>query len=251
MGTHRSKHNKGRKPLYKEYGSLPDKDVPWWAANPAPHAVHKPAFTPRRLSPPKVAVELTESVRRFLESRRAGPATLSLDPLPSMPERVISGEIFTGRPENNDGARARASTSDILLQLYTEEYLTIRHYRAGRIWQRDMESATIQPNLTINWAEPARGMHYQRRGDLTEYQWEAMGRRRAFAKEAGAAVANFLDAALDANMGRRALTIAFGLDSTTLGEAITGALDELSIHLGFDIRWGEREVRVRGWRVAA
>lgn len=250
MGTRRSKHNKGRKPLYKEHGSLPDKDVPWWAANPAPHSVHKPAFTPRRLSPPKVAVELTESVRRFLEARRHGPEKLPQS-LPQMPERVISGEVFTGRPENNDGAKARASASDILLQLYTEERLTIRQYRAGRIWQRDMESATIQPNLTINWAEPARGMHYQRRGDLTEYQWEAMTRRRSFAKAVGPAVGSFLDAALDANMGRRALTLAFGLDPSTLEEAVAGALDELSIHLGFDIRWGEAEIRVRCWRAAA
>lgn len=243
MGTRRSKHNKGRKPLYKEFRLISAGDTPWWHDDGWTRPVEASPVPLRRYKPPTPNVQLEARVAAFLAQRQAVPDNIPIPSTRRDPERVP--EVINIDADH----RVSSAPDDIILQMMIERRLTGRQFRAGRIWQFDMEAATIQPLRGFDWSR-AQSM-YQSRGDVTDRQFEAMRRRREFVDAYGPEPARFLDLCLDAFQTRGGLMRLFGLRACELHDHINRALTALCLHLGFHAMPDREEPRIRSWRAVA
>lgn len=253
MGTRRSRHNKGVKPLYKNIDRDSARFATWGILGEKPEREKPEPVIPRHVVAPRVSVDLEESVKRFLEERaKAKAPIIQTAARERRAAEFVNVSAFLSPAKEQEESSLTVSQDDILLQMFMERRLSGRQFRAGRIWQYDFEAATIQPNLSIDWSESVKGMHYQRCGDVTERQYNAMGRRRAFIEEAGSSVAAFLDFALGADRGRSHLLKLLAVDGDGLHAAVDSGLKTLCVHLGFDVRPDtDDQIRIRAWRKAA
>jgi hypothetical protein len=233
MGTHKSKHNKGRKPLYKDFERV---TVRHWMPEPKPLRERLIPNVPRRRARPPAAATLVEMVARYIEKRRETEARQEADklfPRAKGPEfRTIDGTVFN--PHFSDGLHdvVQSSERDVLLQLFIERKISAGYLHAGRRWQQLREQATIQPNMSIAWSQSIRRMPYQARGNLSDAQSSAMAYRRAFREYAGPAAVAFLDFCLDADRGRDDLTALLKMDRDQLAKVIEDALYRLCVFVG-------------------
>lgn len=226
MGTRRSKHNKGRKPLYKEHRRhLIEDDKP---------AHEKARMIPgtRRVRREATATpELADVVAAYLEKRSVENARKfagQVFPAPTKsPElRVINGDVFNPHLADDNPNLVQASESDVLLQLFVERKISGGQLHAGRRWQRIREQATIQPNACL-LARAWGGRPYQARGNISDAQVDAMTYRRDFLSYAGPAALAFLDFCLDADRGADELTRLFKIDRDQLAAIIDDLLSKL------------------------
>lgn len=247
MGTRRSKHNRGRKPFYKDHDHTTLADIApveahGWEeeAEQFLHDRHANSFAEARYRPTrgylatrigKPDPELTASVKAYLAKRRAEQARLEaaavFPDVRRSPERVISTFDFTREADH-----VEPSHRDILMEMFVERKITHGQIYAGRRWQADKERAAIQPSRSIEWSNP--GVPYQARGDLTGSQWAAMKRRSSFVAAEGIAMATFLDFCLEADRGRSELVQMTGITAVSLECAIEDMLTKLCRHFG---RW--------------
>lgn len=244
MGTRRSKHNKGRKPLYKEHGTETARHFDFEAAERKPREKIVPIVRNRKARP-AAEVALTESVARYLANRPKNSKVDFADqpvPMADIPERQQWD--ISHLNSNEDGKLVAPSERDILLQLYVERKISGLQLRAGRAWQWDMEAAAIQPNMSIDWATPRIGLHYQTRGDLTERQYQAMARRREFQRSIGTSALRMLDFCLDVDRGRADLIFWLQCAARNVDGVIRQLLDTLAAAQG--VPHGQRRVYL--WR---
>lgn len=235
MGTRKSKHNKGRKPLYKHF----ERDtVRTFQSEPEmmrtriiPDMRHRRTYQPENTD--KV-VALTAEVQRYIARRReieARQESVKEFPKPSGEQfHLIDGSMFL--PYFSDGRHdvVRPSERDVLLQLFVERKISAGQMHAGRRWQADKEWATLQPSRTIDWSASTRP--YQARGTVTGSQWGAMKRRRSFIDAEGIAVATFLDFCLEPDRGLADVVRRTGAAVVILECAIDDLLTRLCRHFG-------------------
>lgn len=314
MGTRRSRHNKGRKPFYKEVDRETIRGIEWSAPKvirerQVPQVRH---LTARLRQRQPSNVHLVEEVQAFLARRNAPAPDLvalhnrfdgkcqycgkdtELSYTAPRDDRATRDHVIprsrggTDDPDNITLAcgrcnqlkankdlsggrelriisdlsyvnrhieygmpaedRVAASHRDILLQLYAERKISAFQLRAGRAWQFDMERAAIQPNATIDWSEPRGGLHYQRRGDITEAQHEAMARRREFARAMGCHTVRALDFCLDVDRGRDQLASILRCSKKSVHEMMSRLLDLIAASTGEESRDMRRSWV---WRAAA
>lgn len=239
MGTRRSKHNRGRKPFYKNIERTTLADIApveverWEDEADAFFEGHRlDNFYEARAATgsyvaskiPQQDVELTEQVKAYLakrqeEAKRKDAASVFPE-VRRLPERVALPSFF--KPEIE---QVSASARDVLMQLFVERKISAGQLHAGRRWQADKERATIQPSRSIDWSKSLAG--YQRRGDLTESQYAAMVRRRAFVGFAGFASATFLDFCLEPDRGRDTLIEIMRLPAAQVEASINDLLVKL------------------------
>lgn len=234
MGTRRSRHNKGRKPLYKHFER--DTIRQWSDEKPEPErTVFNKPRTWTSKTEVKASPELLPIVARYLETRKQVEARKQAGAV--FPN--ARGEEFSSLDiaDHDTAARVQPSERDILLQLFVERKIGVGQLHAGRKWQMFREWATIQPNQTIDWScgSVAR-MPYQKRGDLTESQCSAMKHRRLFLDYAGAVASSFLDFCLDADRGRAELLSSLKMESDQLAEIFDNLLTQVCVC--FDINQG-------------
>jgi hypothetical protein len=191
---------------------------------------------------------LAESVAQYLANRpRDNKPDFADQPFP-MADVAERQQFNVEHYQSEDGGKLVApSERDILMQLYAEKKITALQLRAGRSWQWDMEAAAIQPNVSIDWSEPRGGLHYQKRGDLTERQYTSMMRRRDFQKSMGNAALLMLDACLDVDRGRSELTFMFKCRGQNVDATMRQLLDLLSAATGMT----EHQRRTWVWRMSA
>jgi hypothetical protein len=230
MGTRRSKHNKGRKPLYKEHRLHLLADEPLFVAAARSQL---PAPRPRRRATPKtVTPELLAEVSAFLEKRAeqrkeeekysAVVADLNAATV-SRPERVLlkswSGETA---PHSE---RLSVSANDILMQMFVDHQIGVSLLRTGREWQRYARDAQIQPSQTVDWS--GRGGQYQARGGPTERQWVALRWRASIGNRGGRNLVRSLDICLSEDVGRKRLVEICGLPAAKAIDALRAVLVRL------------------------
>lgn len=223
MGTRRSKHNKGRKPLYKEHRSnlieVDEKRAP---------ATAPPVSIQRRAAAPAVEVQLTSEVISFLEKRREMEALRAAEVAKTKRHNlqvVASPEFVPMSMAEVD--RSGISPRDVLIQMYGAKEISFSLFRTGREWQRAMERGTIQPGRSIDWSVLIQNAAYQRKGDLCEVQRIAMIDRAAIAKFCGRGFVVALDRCLGLDVGRRELCALFRTDWKNAREAIVWILRRL------------------------
>lgn len=214
MGTRSSRHNKGRKPIYKEHGGKDSLRHFTLEIAPKRRSQQLVPIVKKRQAIER-QVELEATVTAFLARRQAAMQ-------PALPE--ASAEIDfrlagqgTFETEIADKL-VDVSQRDILLQLFVERKITAGQLHAGRVWQRYKEGATIQPNRSIDWSGEYRG--YQPRGDLTESQYFSMKQRQLFMDAVGTKAVSFLDFCLDADKGRAAILRALTADADKIEDYI-------------------------------
>lgn len=253
MGTRRSKHNKGRKPLYKDFER---ETIRRWSYDEEKPAREKIVPEKRNLSNarrPTPKPELADIVSQYLAKRQQDAARMEADKV--FPERkrehefrLIDGSVFNPHLAADNDELVRSSDRDVLLQLFIERKISTGQLYAGRRWQTDRERATIQPNMTIDWSQSTSKMPYQRRGDLTGVQSAAMARRRQFIESSGVACASFLDFCLDADRGRSELMGLLRVDGVELSKIFDDLLSKLCVCFG--VRYQDRN-RTHVWRQTA
>jgi len=186
-----SKHNEGRKPRYKEHGAgdrrhlSPEKRVPEKLI---------PRATARARAAPDV--ELTESVRRYLAERQE-PVTIA-----SKPPVVEHNDLIVG--SRNLRESDFASQRDIVLEMYIDKRLSVAELQAARMWQHYMEEMCLQPPISCD-PSGREGYQYQRDGEISQSQYDAMVCRRIAEKALGKPNRAFLDAILQPDIGLKHL----------------------------------------------
>lgn len=101
--------------------------------------------------------------------------------------------------------------ADLLLSLYQERQITLAELEAGRQWQFWFGAACIQPFRSFDWGAPIRTQAvFQRRGELSDHQADAMANRAMFRKVVGRFVADMLDIVLRPEATRRELVAIYG-----------------------------------------
>lgn len=229
MGTRKSRHNKGRKPLYKEVGRETVRRA-FEDEKPAHEEARLIPFARRAHRETSAAPELADVVAVYLEKRRAENARKfdgQVFPAPkkSAEHRFIDGAEFNPHLADDNPDLVRASESDVLLQLFVERRISAGQLHAGRWWQRMREQATLQPNacfLARAWGKP-----YQVRGNISDSQVDAMAYRRDFRSYAGPAALAFLDFCLDADRGGEELTRLLNIGRDQLAAVIDDLLSKL------------------------
>lgn len=223
MGTHRSRHNKGRKPLYKEHGSESFRNLDFNEKSGRKKII--PVLpTPRRT---ERAVELTETVARYLAARKTREAAPVKSPkLPALPAVQLRSLL----PFDRD--LVGTADHDIALKLYMERRASLNQLMSARMWQHYLEEYTVQPCVSIDPSSPLRNQMWQRDGDLDEAQHRAMIVRKIITKALGVARVRFLDAILQPDIGRTDAVKMFGVSWQKLEYELLYCLDALSIYFG-------------------
>lgn len=228
MGTHRSRHNKGRKPMYKHF----ERDsVRTWDFEEKPLREKIVPIVRNNYASPKTkkTIQLIDEVRAFIEARKERDALAKAETA-HLAENAF--HLIVGNHETDNKEVVAASARDVLLQLFMERKISGGHMYAGRRWQDIMERATLQPNMSIDWSQRVSLMPYQARGTVTDGQWSAMKTRRRFHDEHGPSLLGLLDFCLQPDRRRADLIRAFNtnddelvkLFENLLGKA-AGALD--------------------------
>lgn len=231
MGTRRSRHNKGRKPLYKDFerdtvrtSSFDDQPRPREKFVPPPEM--RGNYTAPRT---QRVVELESAVIRFME-RRAEQSKQDHEEVSRrhQPERV-SREF----PDCDPVGTVRVSNSDILLQMFHHREISGRQLLAGRVWQFNLDRATIQPSATIA-LDPDAVRQYQARGTISDDQWDSMRRRRIFAEQVGNRYLRLADFCLGQDWRRADLMRSLGVSGGQLALILDDMLAKLAVHFGLN-----------------
>ncbi len=230
MGTRRSKHNKGRKPLYKEHGT---ETIRHWDADEG--VVEKRKLIPhvrnRTINvKPAPDIGLEAKVAAYLERRRAIAARKETDQ--QFPQRwnETPERISVVLPDWRAAEEVEPSRRDILMELFVERKITGSQLHIGRRWQSDRERATIQPNKSIDWSRPIAGAYSTR--DINDAQWSAMRRRRNFIDQAGASTATLLDFCLEVDRGRDDLMKTFRVSACQVDAMVEDLIEKLQSFFG-------------------
>lgn len=129
------------------------------------------------------------------------------------------------------------SERDILLQLYVEKKISRVEMEAGRLWQRYMTEATIQPCVSFDPATPvSQARLWQPDGDLTDRQYTAIRHRRIIEQAIGRGPRSLLDALLEPDVGRSAIIRTYGLASRQLVERLRYFLKEIAVCFGMSTK---------------
>jgi hypothetical protein len=224
MGTHKSRHNKGRKPLYKEHGSDSARNFVERVEKPADVTIpfrHQPRQNPNP--------ELQAQVARYLAERRAETAIA----LAAEKKPVFNAHDFLPTIERQSLLDlAIVSDRDLALQLYAERKIRKVELYAARMWQHYFEEYTIQPNISIDASAPMQKQSWQRDGDLSEPQYRALVVRKIATRALGRNRAAFLDRILAPDMGRRDAIRIFKTSGDVIELALKQLLNCLAIFFG-------------------
>lgn len=245
MGTRKSKHNKGRKPFYKDYDRTKLADICPISntasgndiANVSCYSIisnyHGASTKPSMhdnwiISRPNP--ELSAIVKTYLakkqEEQRRHDALQTFPDVRRDPERVLLRDY-----EPPIAERVETSRRDVLMEMFVERKITPGQMHAGRRWQADRERATLQPSRTIDWSL-GRLAGYQVRGGLSPQQWNAMKRRRDFIKAEGLAAATMLDFLLDNDQGRSAIVRLMKIPPVRIEQMLDDLLTRLCEYFG-------------------
>lgn len=247
MGTRRSKHNKGRKPLYKHF----ERDtIRQWTFGEEPTERNWDDREPQRIvystAKPTPSPELLPIVQKYIEARKIVEARKEANShFPAVGGNVLALVEDGARNPHLVAERVEPSERDVLLQLFVEHRISAGQLHAGRRWQAWREAAAIQPNATIDWSGEYKP--YQARGNLTELQFAAMRARRQFLDYAGIASVTFLDFCLDADRGCADLMRLLRLDRRQIGDVLDDLLMKLCAFYG---KRRDEGLRVDFWRAA-
>lgn len=250
MGTRRSKHNKGRKPLYKHFER---ETVRHWESGDQKREREKvvPIVRNRGWAIKAPEPGLAADVARYMEKRRAEAARNKAVRAFAKPDgekfHLIEGAAFEPFAT---AEMVRSSDRDVVLQLYIERKISAGQLHAARKWQAWKEQGSIQPNMTIDWSQSMNRSPYQRRGDLTDGQWSAMQRRREFLEYKGAASAAFFDFCLDADRSRSELLALLKINGERLEQIFDDLLTKLCECFGMASNERYRN-QIRRWRAAS
>lgn len=232
MGTRSSRHNKGRKPLYKEHGT----DSARFFVERVPQIVSEHPSIPFRHAPrPAPNPELEDRVRRYLEARKAAAEA----------ERIVE-ELRVAAVRRTELREAKVietmpiveqylvsvSDRDISLQLYVEKKISINQLHCARLWQHYVEEHTLQPSQSIDASAPDHCQPWQRDGDMTEAQYRAVMIRKLVAGPLGQKRVRFLDIILQPDVGRTQARILFRAPWDRIQYELLWCLDALSIYFG-------------------
>lgn len=218
MGTRRSKHNRGRKPVYKEHGS----------------------DSVRHFEQPKpVKEKIVPLVRNFTKRSPIvwdeGKKTASAEAVQALPPPIEKYIVPTLNEAIEAGNIVGVSTRDFLLQLYAERKIDNVLLRAGRLWQHHMEISTIQPCQSIDPGVPNNMQRWQKDGELTEAQHRAMTKRRIVSAALGIRGVRFLDLVLSPDIGRADAMRLAGMSGARLFHVLNWLLNGLAVYYGFRI----------------
>jgi hypothetical protein len=194
MGTRRSRHNRGVKPLYKDIDRSSVRIGP--LAEPPKRERIVPLVQHNRLAATP-APELEAQVADFLARRRQQEHAETTTAKRNVEHFVASAK--TGLPET---LAIAVSDRDIAMQLYMGKIIGKTQLWAARMWQHYFEEQTIQPNISIDPSAPLGKQLWQRDGDLTEPQYRAMIVRKLSRAALSTADFLFLDTVLQPDIGR-------------------------------------------------
>lgn len=226
MGTRRSRHNKGRKPMYKHFERETIGDaVSILEARPVRERFIPPPEQRGNYTAPKTAkvIELEASVVRYMAQRAQ-----------EMVKRKVERQCEVEKIELTKGDRISFSNCDVLLQLFQDRQISRQQLLAGRVWQFNLQRATIQPIASIAWDRSTAEPQYQARGTLSDGQWEAMRRRRAFRRHVGAKYIALADYCLGRDWRRADLMAAMGIGHALLVKIIGDLLNEIAGNFGLN-----------------
>jgi hypothetical protein len=215
MGTRRSRHNKGRKPLYKEHGT---DSVRFGVTNKAAKEKFVPVNRPRHPAPSPLSPK-PEQPKVFVD-----------DTTRTLPERV---KLQDPPPPLFDVDKIEASSRDILITLFIERKIDRVQLNAGRLWQHYMEEAIVQPCMSIDPSAPLSHQHWQRDGDLTERQHRATIVRKIIRPILGRAAFQFLDTLLQPDIGRKRAMEISRMSGHHIAYLLNWLLSGLAVYFGY------------------
>lgn len=219
MGTRRSRHNRGRKPLYKEHGN-----------DSVRHGEEPTA--------PKV--KLVPEVRNFMPrktiiwddgKRKAATNEPRVIALPPSVDDETCADLLADALEA--GRTIKLSQHDLLLHLYAERKIDNTLLRAGHLWQHHMEMSSIQRCISIDPSAPNYIQHWQKDGDLSESQHLALVKRKMVSGALGARGVKFLDLVLGPDVGRSEAMRLTHMNGNQLFHVLSWLLNGLAIYYGY------------------
>lgn len=232
MGTHKSRHNKGRKPLYKEHGIDSARNF----VERIERIANDETVPLKRSSRPSPNVDLEASVAKYLnelkakaiQARSDEEARLAAARKPMVQEIAHEPDLF----KIDEQSLISISDRDIPLQLYMEKSITVNQLRSARLWQHYLEECSLQPCVSIDPGQRLTKQCWQRDGDMSDEQYLAMIIRKMIAGPMGNGRVRFLDTILQPDVTRAAAIRSFRLRWSKIKYELLWCLDALSIYFG-------------------